>query len=129
MSDFSLKKRYEAVLLRLKSQQIELLVQITDMLENPSGDLSELQEMVEDYTQIEGAFITFKQTIGDYINAKEAENAPPPPPVEERPPPPDPESSKVVTPEMSPTMKRSQSARKPRKKKAAPAPKQAEGEE
>lgn len=128
MSDFSLKKRYEAVLLRLKSQQIELLVQITDMLENPSGDLSELQEMVEDYTQIEGAFITFKQTIGDYINAKEAENAPPPP-VEEKPPPPDPESSKVVTPEMSPTMKRSQSARKPRKKKTAPAPKQAEGEE
>ena len=27
MSDFSLKKRFEAMLLRLKSQQIELLVQ------------------------------------------------------------------------------------------------------
>jgi hypothetical protein len=128
MSDFSLKKRYEAVLLRLKSQQIELLVQITDMLENPSGDLSEVQELVEDYTQIEGAFMTFKQTIGDYINAKEAENAPPPPP-EEKPLAPDPESSKVVTPEMSPTMKRSQTVKRVRKKKTTPAPKQAEGEE
>jgi hypothetical protein len=124
MSDFTLKKRYEAMLLRLKSQQVELLVQITGMLEDPESDLADIQELVEDYTQIEGAFMTFKQTVGDYIQSKE-----PPPPVQVQPPPPapeapkeappDPGSSKVVTPEMSPTLKRSTSVKrtKTRRKK------------
>ena len=118
MSDFSLKKRFEAMLLRLKSQQIELLVQITSMLEDPESSLDDIQELVEDYTQTEGAFITFKQVVGEFIQSREPqpepEPLPAPAPVE---PPPEPGSSKKVTPENSPTMKRTQSVKKPRVRK------------
>lgn len=132
MSDFTLKTRYEAMLLRLKSQQIELLAQITNMLENHEVGLDDIQEVVEDYTQIEGAFMTFKQTVGEYIQSRQpapeppvrVEQAPPAPaqPTEKEPV--EPGSSKVVTPEMSPTMKRTQTVKKPRtrKRKAATPP-------
>ena len=130
MSDFTLKTRYEAMLLRLKSQQIELLAQITNMLEDHEVSLDDIQEVVEDYTQVEGAFLTFKQTIGEYIQSRMPPPEPPPQePVPAEKKPVEPGSSKVVTPEMSPTLKRTQSVKKPRTRKKKTADTPADGAE
>ena len=76
MNNLVLKRRFEAMLHRLKSQKIELLVQITEGLEDTDTELSELQGLVEDYTQIERSFTTFQQAIGEYIKAKDQFSAP-----------------------------------------------------
>lgn len=133
MSDLNLRKRYDALLFRLKSQQLELHLKIATMLQDPHTDLADIQDVVEDYTQIEGAFLTFKQMVSDHLGTNAQQRAPAPrqaprpaaaplPPAAAPAPRTASVPTKAVTTAASPSFKRSQAVRVERE---APAPQEA----
>jgi hypothetical protein len=103
------KEISEAAILQLRAKALEAFGVIKDIYARPSedGDVDKIANQALKLAQYEGAMITLQQYFG------QAEQPPGPPPEPERLP-------MVVTEEMSPTLRRTNSAKKkrtPRKKK------------